>query len=89
MMKQRKLPLRKCIVCGERKDKRDLMRIVKNKEEEVFVDSTGKANGRGAYICKNIECLNNAKKNNKLSRALKTRVQESMYNELQEEINNG
>lgn len=88
-MKQRKLPLRKCIVCSERKDKRDLMRVVKNKDEEVFVDSTGKANGRGAYICKNIKCLNSAKKNNKLSRALKVKVQESIYNVLQEEINNG
>ena len=61
-MKQRKIPQRKCIVCGENKDKNDLIRIVKNKEEGIILDPTGKKNGRGAYICKNEICINEAKK---------------------------
>ena len=56
-MKQRKIPQRKCIVCGENKDKNDLIRIVKNKEEGIILDPTGKKNGRGAYICKEEKCI--------------------------------
>ena len=65
-MKQRKIPQRKCIVCGENKDKNDLIRIVKNKEEGIILDPTGKKNGRGAYICKEEKCINEAKKKRKL-----------------------
>lgn len=83
------MPLRKCVVCNERKEKRELIRVVKNNEDKVFVDTTGKANGRGAYICKNVECLEKAKKSNRLSNTLKIRVTEEVYNKLEEELNNG
>lgn len=83
------MPLRKCVVCNERKEKRELIRVVKNNEDEVFVDTTGKANGRGAYICKNVECLEKAKKSNRLSNTLKIKVTDEVYNKLEEELNNG
>lgn len=83
------MPLRKCVVCNERKEKRELIRVVKNNEDEVFVDTTGKANGRGAYICKNVECLEKAKKGNRLSNTLKIKVTDEVYNKLEEELNNG
>ena len=65
-MAERKIPLRKCIGCNEMKDKRELVRIVRNKEGEISVDLTGKKPGRGAYICKSIECLDKAQKAKRL-----------------------
>ena len=61
-MKKRKIPLRRCVGCREMKDKRELLRIVRNNEGEIFVDPTGKKNGRGAYICKSMECFSKARK---------------------------
>ena len=87
-MKKRKIPLRKCVACGESKPKKQLLRIVSNKEEGVVVDLTGKKNGRGAYICGNIECLNLAIKNKKLSRALETEIPDTIYEELKKVIGN-
>ena len=72
----RKTPMRRCVGCGESKDKRDLMRIVRT-EEGVFADPTGKKNGRGAYLCPKSECLEKALKTHALSRALKTEVPEA------------
>ena len=63
MKKVKKIPQRKCIVCQDRDSKKELMRIVKNKEGEIFLDPSGRANGRGAYICKDSECLKKAIKN--------------------------
>lgn len=85
-MKKKKIPLRKCISCGENKEKRELIRIVKNKEGEIKVDLTGKANGRGAYICSDINCLEALKKNNKLSKALGTSIPDDIYIQLAEVI---
>ena len=73
--------MRMCVACRESKPKRDLIRIVKNKEGDVIVDTTGKVNGRGAYICADIECLNKAYKNKILNRALEIDFSEDMYNE--------
>lgn len=81
-MKQRKIPQRKCIVCGENKDKNDLIRIVKNKEEGIILDPTGKKNGRGAYICKEEKCINEAKKKRKLEKVFKTEVSDDLYEEI-------
>ncbi len=61
-MRKKKVPLRKCVACNENKPKKELIRIVKNKEGLVDVDLTGKMNGRGAYICYNIDCFNEAQK---------------------------
>lgn len=81
-MKQRKIPQRKCIVCGENKDKNDLIRIVKNKEEGIILDPTGKKNGRGAYICKNEKCIEEAKKKRKLEKVFKTEISDDLYEEI-------
>lgn len=87
-MKKKKIPLRKCIACGENKPKKEMIRVVRNKDEEVFVDLTGKMNGRGAYICGNLDCLNAIKKNKKLSRALECEIPDEIYSELIEIIAN-
>lgn len=81
-MKTKKTPQRKCIVCGQVKDKNDLLRIVKNKEEGVVVDENGRKNGRGAYICRTTSCLCEAKKTNKLEKVFKTEINNDLYEEI-------
>lgn len=81
-MKTRKIPLRKCIACGDGKAKKELLRVVKNKESVVSVDQTGRANGRGAYICSNLQCLKLAEKNRKLNSALKAEIPKEIYEDL-------
>lgn len=81
------IPQRTCIGCNEIKAKKELIRIVKNKEGQIFIDKTGKANGRGAYICDNIECLEKAIKTKKLERTFETQISEDIYNELRQTIN--
>ena len=78
----RKIPQRTCIGCNEKKDKKDLIRIVKNKESQIFIDRTGKANGRGAYICDNVECLEKAIKTKRLERTFETKISEEIYENL-------
>ena len=85
-MKVRKVPLRKCVGCGEQKPKKDLIRIVKNKDCELFVDFTGKANGRGAYICPDIKCLQTAQKRKALNRALETEISDEIFERLEQEL---
>lgn len=81
-MKKRKIPIRKCIACGEGKPKKELIRIVKTSEGDVKVDLTGKINGRGAYTCPTIECLELAIKSKKISRSLEVEITDSIYEEL-------
>ena len=78
----KKLPQRTCMGCNSKKDKKDLIRVVKNKEEIISIDKTGKANGRGAYICNNIECLEKAIKSKRLERVLETKISEEIYENL-------
>ena len=85
-MKIRKIPLRKCVGCNDSKPKKELIRVVKNKENEIKVDLTGKANGRGAYICNDPECFKKAKKTKSLNRALETGIPDEIYDDLLEEI---
>lgn len=85
-MAERKIPLRKCIGCSEMKDKRELVRIVRNKEGEISVDLTGKKPGRGAYICKSIDCLNKAQKAKRLERAFSTAIAPEIYDALRSEL---
>ena len=70
----KEIPKRTCIGCNEIKLKKELIRIVKNKEGQIFIDRTGKANGRGAYICDNIECLEKAIKTKRLERTFETNI---------------
>lgn len=86
-MKKKKIPLRKCISCGENKPKKELIRVVRTNDGSIVIDTTGKVNGRGAYLCSNINCLETSAKTNKLSRSLQTEVKEEIYKELKEFIN--
>ena len=76
------LPQRTCTGCGEKKNKNELIRIVRDKEGNISVDKTGRANGRGAYICDNAECLEKAIKTKKLERAFETKISEEIYESL-------
>ena len=82
---EKKVPIRTCIVCRQALPKRELNRIVKS-GEEIFLDKTGKANGRGAYVCGDIECFNKLKKNKLLNRAFSMEVKEEVYSKLMEEL---
>ena len=68
--------------CNEKKPKKELIRIVKNKENEIFIDRTGKADGRGAYICDSIECLEKVIKSKRLEKVLEYKISEEVYNNL-------
>jgi predicted RNA-binding protein YlxR (DUF448 family) len=68
--------------CNEKKPKKELVSIVKNKDGEIFIDRTGKADGRGAYICDSIECLEKVIKSKRLERVLETQIPEEVYNNL-------
>lgn len=81
-MKSKRIPLRKCVACNEKKNKNELVRIVKKNDETVEIDLLGKTNGRGAYLCKNLECINKAEESKKLSRALKIEVSKDIYEDL-------
>ena len=78
----KKQPQRTCMGCNEKKDKKELIRIVKNKENEISIDRTGKKEGRGAYICDKIECLEKAIKSKRLEKVLETKISEEIYNDL-------
>lgn len=82
-MKNKKVPLRKCVACGEQKDKRELIRIVNNKEEGILFDITGKKNGRGAYLCKSKVCIQKSKKNKRLNTALESEINNDFYDNLE------
>lgn len=86
MVKAKKIPLRKCTGCGEMKDKREMIRIVRDSEGNFSLDFTGKKAGRGAYICKDINCLNQAEKCKGLERSYKTSVNKEIYNQLRNEF---
>lgn len=85
-MKQKKIPLRKCNGCGEQKDKRELVRIVKNADGEINLDLTGKMAGRGAYICPNAECLKMARKSKRIDKAFETAVPDEVYDKTEEQL---
>lgn len=88
MMKQKKVPMRMCVGCGEMKPKKELVRIVKNKENEIFLDLTGKAAGRGAYVCRNVDCFEKLKKGRKLNRAFSGEIPCEVYDSLIKELDN-
>ena len=85
----KKIPQRTCIGCNSKKDKKDLIRVVKNKDGIISIDLTGKKDGRGIYLCKNEECLNKAIKNKKISRTFEMEIDENIYESLRKFINGG
>lgn len=87
-MKVKKIPQRMCVGCQEMRPKKELIRVVKNAEGEVSIDLTGKKPGRGAYICKNIDCLEKAIKTKRIERSFEMKISDEIYNRLKEELNN-
>lgn len=81
----KKTPLRMCIVCKEMKPKNELLRIIRNPEGEFLFDKSGKANGRGAYICAEGDCVERCLKKKLLNKAFKSNLDESVYAKLSEE----
>ncbi|MGA9226395.1 MAG: YlxR family protein [Mesobacillus sp.] len=86
MNSRKKVPMRKCVATGEMRPKKELVRIVRSKEGEVSIDLTGKKSGRGAYLSKDKEAIQLAKKRNILSKQLETAVDDALYDELNELI---
>ncbi len=82
----KKTPLRRCIGCNEMKDKKSLIRVIKSPEGDIQLDPTGKANGRGAYVCRNSECLMKAIKSKGLDRSFKVHISDEIYDKLKEEL---
>ena len=82
----KKIPVRQCIGCGEMKNKKEMMRILKTPEDEIVLDMTGKKNGRGAYLCKQRECLVKAEKNKGLERSFKMNIPTEVYESLEREF---
>ena len=85
-MSTRKIPLRQCIGCGEMKNKKEMIRILKTAEGEITIDATGKKNGRGAYLCRNVECLKKAVKNKGLERSFRQSIPQEVYDRLKKEM---
>ena len=84
--KPRKIPMRMCVGCREMKPKAQLLRVVKPQEGDAHIDATGKAQGRGAYVCGRIECLRKAKKSRALERALEAQIGEDVFSQLEAQI---
>ena len=82
----KKIPMRQCIGCGEMKEKKELIRIIKTPEGELVLDKMGRQNGRGAYICNNAECLAKARKSKGLERSFKQSINAEIYDALEKEL---
>ncbi len=85
-MSVRKVPLRQCIGCGEMKNKKDMLRVIKTPEGEILLDATGRKNGRGAYICPSMECMKKAVKSRGLDWSFKTAIPQEVYESLEKEM---
>ena len=83
---QKKIPQRQCMGCRERKDKRDLIRVVRRTDGTVSLDFSGKMAGRGAYLCPKAECLKKAQKSKALDRSLEVTIPQEVYDRLEKEI---
>ena len=88
MLKPRKLPLRKCTGCQQMKDKREMIRVVKDQEGSISLDFTGKKSGRGAYVCPATQCLEKAEKLRGLERSFKMGISKDIYESLRNELTN-
>ena len=88
-MQQKKIPQRQCMGCRERKEKRELIRVVRSPEGAVSLDFRGKAPGRGAYICPDAACLKKAIRSKALERSLEVAIPEEIYARLEQEMEEG
>ncbi len=85
-MKPKKIPLRRCVACREMKGKKELLRVVKSPEGEIFLDRTGRMNGRGAYLCNNPECFMKARKTRALNREFQMEIPDEIYEGLEKQM---
>lgn len=86
--KPKKIPLRMCTGCGEMKPKKELVRVVKPKEGDIDIDLTGRANGRGAYICRQLSCLQKARKARRFEKAFSCKIPDEVYDRMEEALAN-
>ena len=89
MQAQRKTPIRKCLGCGNRFPKNELIRVLRTPEGEIVLDLVGNKNGRGAYMCKSVECFKKARKSRRIDSSLDCTVPEEVYDRLEEELSRG
>ena len=82
----KKIPMRQCVGCGAMKSKKEMMRVLKTTEGPIVLDVTGKKNGRGAYLCKQADCLKMARKNKGLERSFKMSIPDEVYDSLEKEF---
>ena len=82
----KKIPMRMCVGCGEMKGKKEMMRVLKTPEGPIVLDMTGRKNGRGAYLCRNLDCLRKAEKNKGLERSFKMHIPDEVYRNLEKEF---
>lgn len=83
---QKKIPMRQCTGCREMKPKKELIRVVRTPEEKIELDTRGKASGRGAYVCRSLECLQRAIKTRALERAFSVKIPDEIYAQLLEQM---
>ncbi len=86
MSGNKKVPMRKCVGCEEMKNKKEMMRVLKTTDEEFVIDTSGKQNGRGAYLCQSKECFAKAVKNKGLERSFKQSIPKEVYEKLEKEL---
>lgn len=86
MSSNKKIPMRKCVGCGEMKSKKEMIRVLKTPEEEFVLDATGKKNGRGAYLCFSKDCFEKAVKGKGLERSFKQSIPREVYDRLEKEM---
>jgi predicted RNA-binding protein YlxR (DUF448 family) len=82
----KKIPMRQCIGCGEMKSKKEMIRVIKTAENEILLDATGRKNGRGAYLCPSMECMQKAIKTRGLERSFKMAIPAEVYETLEKEM---
>lgn len=86
MVKKKKEPLRQCVGCREMKSKKEMVRVIRTPENEIVMDLTGRKNGRGAYVCHNLNCFDKARKSKAFDRALNIPIPELLYDILRKEL---
>lgn len=86
MAQVKKIPMRKCVGCGEMKNKKEMLRVLRTPEGTYMIDTTGRANGRGAYLCASGDCLDKAIRSKGLERSFKAAISSDVYESLRKEL---
>lgn len=88
-MEQKKIPERQCLGCNEHKPKKEMLRVVRSPEGVISLDFTGKKSGRGAYLCRDVNCLKKARKSRRIDRSLDCVIPDEVYDKLEGEMTDG